>query len=437
MASGTSTTANTYSFNYYPLPATFYQNGLDYWGYYNGVNNAYLIPVNPYSADRTPSLTNTLCGALKTITYPTGGSTQFNYEQNEYSYIRENATYNGQIIGRQPFGGIRVKSIISSENSGNPPIEKDFYYDNLSNSSLSSGVALAPPYNYLFTFQTTVSNIGFFGPLPDKTVNWQYFKSDPFYMLSRTPVYYFNVKEVDGFTIRTDHIFTSHADYPDQLGVSYGLGDNQVGQYGSYDFIRPVEKDTKYYNNGVLVKEKQTSYSFTISHQARTLWSQQFSTLSDGSFQFIKGLSTISAFVQKTSESNIDYLPQQVNNVVNYSYDPTYFVLRNQTQVNSDNKTVKKSFTYPVDYTSTAYQNMVASNIISPVIEETTTVNNNQVSHQTTNYAQFNSNIYKPSSVYFQTISGGENTLVKSITDYTANGNLDNVVDHNLLNDYP
>ena len=88
----------------------------DYWGYYNGRSDCCSIPKELYQrvlsrysniredrkfrlsyfADRNPDLYYTKFGILTSITYPTGGQTQFEYENNDYN-----------------FGGLRIKSITS------------------------------------------------------------------------------------------------------------------------------------------------------------------------------------------------------------------------------------------------------------------------------------------------------------------------------------
>lgn len=58
----------------------------DDWGYYNGQNdNEYVIdsPFSIYRANKFPYFEYTLAGALKTITYPSKGSTTIAYEQNQ------------------------------------------------------------------------------------------------------------------------------------------------------------------------------------------------------------------------------------------------------------------------------------------------------------------------------------------------------------------
>ncbi|MEM7298523.1 MAG: hypothetical protein AAF391_09695, partial [Bacteroidota bacterium] len=77
----------------------------DYWGFYNGRNNSYLlnIPQSSISADKRPSFHNSRVGAMTRIKYPTGGYSQIQYEQNQikklYSEVEEeNYTPNRQIL---------------------------------------------------------------------------------------------------------------------------------------------------------------------------------------------------------------------------------------------------------------------------------------------------------------------------------------------------
>jgi RHS repeat-associated protein len=100
--SGTSTTDNPYTFEYYPgtLPNRLSKQ-IDHWGYFNGASsnegtqNVPPIPeitINaiaftpPYAtAIRTSNEASMIIGAMKKITYPTKGYTEFTYEANDYT----------------------------------------------------------------------------------------------------------------------------------------------------------------------------------------------------------------------------------------------------------------------------------------------------------------------------------------------------------------
>lgn len=77
------------SFDYYGGLPSQNSNSLDYWGFYNGKSNTSRLPRTwlMYTsfvgdANRTPDEEYAKCGSLKRITYPTGGSTEFDWELN-------------------------------------------------------------------------------------------------------------------------------------------------------------------------------------------------------------------------------------------------------------------------------------------------------------------------------------------------------------------
>jgi YD repeat-containing protein len=74
----------TFDYNTTILPNRF-SNSQDVWGYYNGANNGQFLTFFNYSTfnvDRSVNSANSEAGLLNKITYPTGGYTQFTYEQN-------------------------------------------------------------------------------------------------------------------------------------------------------------------------------------------------------------------------------------------------------------------------------------------------------------------------------------------------------------------
>jgi len=81
------------NWNNYLFPFTFSMSK-DHWGYYNGAGNTSLIPLTTVidfngnivthgNANRETNFNFMKAGALKKITYPTGGSTSYTYEANQ------------------------------------------------------------------------------------------------------------------------------------------------------------------------------------------------------------------------------------------------------------------------------------------------------------------------------------------------------------------
>ncbi len=120
-----------YKFEYdaTPLPPLHYTNSIDFWGYYNGKSNSSLIPSNFYSTintsrpifngDNRKSDFNYMKAAILTkIVYPSGGSSMFEYEANNYQIE------NGGIQYREATKNVNVfainwknPSIVCEENS--------------------------------------------------------------------------------------------------------------------------------------------------------------------------------------------------------------------------------------------------------------------------------------------------------------------------------
>jgi YD repeat-containing protein len=123
-----------HSFDYSdsPFPSCRYSPAQDYWGFYNGKSgNSNLLPsINvPYAsgpmqiagADRSVDPNYTQFGILKKINYPTGGYTEFDFENNTSSLGTAPATYTTNVavlLGEQtPTTNIYTKTFVIN----NPP----------------------------------------------------------------------------------------------------------------------------------------------------------------------------------------------------------------------------------------------------------------------------------------------------------------------------
>ena len=114
-------TAETYSFSYKGDCPPRNTRSIDKWGYYNGKDNSTLVPtvttnlsVNNYpywgecvtvtipGGDRSPDEEAMQAGILTSVTYPTGGRTEFSYEA--HRYIDDSGK-------SRMAGGLRIKQI--------------------------------------------------------------------------------------------------------------------------------------------------------------------------------------------------------------------------------------------------------------------------------------------------------------------------------------
>lgn len=173
----------TYSFNYFDkstLPGYLDEyDKTDHWGFLNegdkptgqstvkvkqfvvNWNSASLFPRKQPTQDANLAKK----GTLSSITYPTGGTTSFDYEPNTYSNVvspDRNTFLAGTNIGTT--GGIRVKSITSCE-SVNNCLKKEYYYvsgytagSNPATLPSSGILAGMPQYGWSYNYNYEASN---------------------------------------------------------------------------------------------------------------------------------------------------------------------------------------------------------------------------------------------------------------------------------------
>ncbi|MDZ7899129.1 MAG: hypothetical protein U5N85_14040 [Arcicella sp.] len=218
---------NYHYFTYNNAANLTYNNlyGLDYQGFDNGaVTNTSLVADAPFNANRSYNYTTTLKGALTKIVYPTVGSTEFEYEQNEYGQIRESEFENSVLINKKPYGGIRVKTITDKDISGTVLSQRNINYDTFTNANKSSGIISATiGLTKIISngvFVSSQSPAPFFPTLANGTI---YF-SDGLHSIAEIPIYYTNVTETLSDGANTKTAFTSHNDYNDYLGINFGRG---------------------------------------------------------------------------------------------------------------------------------------------------------------------------------------------------------------------
>lgn len=148
---------NNYKFSYISGVPDRLSNAQDFWGYYNGANNSWLIPYEPVfdnfssgmsvvggapNADRETNNSYITAGSLGKITFPTGGYTDFEYEANDY-YKKGDGFTPGTTYPNLLAGGIRVKSISNYSASGVLADKRSFTYR--TSAGNSTGVLFAKP----------------------------------------------------------------------------------------------------------------------------------------------------------------------------------------------------------------------------------------------------------------------------------------------------
>lgn len=128
----------TYSFEYdhKDLLPPYLASMTDHWGFYNGTKADIGVDyyngkhMKEYYNQRNTNPSVMLYGSLKKITYPTGGTTEFTYEANQYSnQLKLNRWIGVDFAGGDYFtGGLRIKKMVHDANDNSAPVEKNYYY---------------------------------------------------------------------------------------------------------------------------------------------------------------------------------------------------------------------------------------------------------------------------------------------------------------------
>jgi hypothetical protein len=139
-----------FTYNSTPLPA-YNAMEQDRWGYYNGIQFPSTVAQTATAATIMPyfamNATDAQAGILQTITYPTGGTTTFTYQPNDYSYVLQTQNNGISLLSQSGTGGgLRVSAITNSDNNGNS-YTKSYVYQHVATGT-SSGILSG--YNQIF-----------------------------------------------------------------------------------------------------------------------------------------------------------------------------------------------------------------------------------------------------------------------------------------------
>ncbi|WP_020529774.1 hypothetical protein [Flexithrix dorotheae] len=248
---------NRYSFTYYDL------NGLpirlsyaqDHWGFFNGASNSSLLPdqipdyVNGISksntsADREPNATYAQKGMLKSVTYPTGGYTEFEYEGHKNAHNKN-------------YGGVRLLKQSSYAAVGSTPSIRKYDY------SLGYSVVNPDLVSYFVSYALTshcekTTELGGLHYLQENMYSIYWLKSSPIF--SPEQMQNFGYRKVavlydeNNQYGREEHEFEIYFGGYDPVQL-YGEFPIYPTLYTNYEWNNGFEKSVKYFNhNSQLVK---------------------------------------------------------------------------------------------------------------------------------------------------------------------------------------
>jgi hypothetical protein len=167
-------TAREYIFDYYNLADLFHNPTVDMedsWGYYGGgqyklTHTAETVIGNKSINPSSLSVLYIKAGTLKSIQYPTGGRTIFEYEQNKYSKVVNDSFTSYTETSNLTGGGLRVSEIKSYIDDNTIAQVKRYYYNTDSvpgndASKKSSGILKRKP---VYESKFVASATGYFSP---------------------------------------------------------------------------------------------------------------------------------------------------------------------------------------------------------------------------------------------------------------------------------
>jgi hypothetical protein len=444
----------TYKFDYWTDSFSWKDGTIDYakkdfFGFYNGQNNAHLLTLGSYNgipvvggaANRLTSSTYMKEGVLKQISYPTGGFTAFDYETNRYKH-------NGT---EHLAGGLRVKEIKSYTNPSTLEFMKRYEYG----SEDGAGIGKVTYLNWLPETRIVTTDLRHFSfdPIETSTASQVSFAQKDYGEGSydATPVYYTNVKEyfeemsTNG---SNEYIFSF---VPDVISSVVQSTNKEVKQWKRglllEQFTRNAQGDVVSHTTNVYQNLKEDSRLAAATVGSLTIYegdvprsTQSCSTgfIDNGSLGGTAELS-YSAYVYYTGSSKVSQIISVIDGVStsqSTEYDNNLFVKKTETLESSLNKKYIQESIYPTDPsydTDTEVLEMRSRNILNVPLESIEKEDNN---------GSINT-LYQQKSVY-ERFTGtnarglSQNVLLKEIwvapkggtlekrvsfTDYASNGN--------------
>jgi len=360
--------------------------GIDHWGYNNGsrtyqsripsgetMYNYQNLPFVPISS-RNPSTSATRPGSLESITLPTKGRINFEYENHDYGYV--GAT---PLATTKTAGGLRIKKIVYKDDDDETnDVAKIFTYQSESNPSLSSGaVPFEPVYNFNYVTSTFACN------------NWV---NNPILPLS---IGYSQVTEINSDGSKVVYRFNSAKEYP----PTSDPGDIQILYHsigtgnGPQDYKRNTDSTNPYFKSdnvnthmrGTLrdklifdnlnnkIQEVHYDYSSWVVGKLLSISQFWFDLRTNGGGNY-SGFPNSVTFLLKnyihvsryevSGETVKTYKPNDASSYFatskNHTFNANYFV-KETSETRSDNKIMKYLYTYPTDYNTSTMGGNIGS----------------------------------------------------------------------------
>jgi Family of unknown function (DUF5977) len=462
------TVSNTFNFGYNPTKLPHYLSGKeDLLGYNNGnfYFGAYASTTvftavqltSGYLPTRLPNQSLALAETLTSITFPTGGSVQYDYELNSYlNYLPYPQHVITTLATTQPAGGLRIRTVTANSGLSDPPLITKYSYTKNYIANPTSGISSGTLYDDI-TGRLLIVNQALF------TCHHIISSSrKPF----ETPITYSEIAKILPDNSVVVSKFSSYdngcVDFPPLAGSThvdqnYGTIFGADYAYDNRNLTRGKLKSEELYNaSSALVKRITYTYKHDVA-------GAQLDYVR--SVQYLRTDCTPSApgcyfdyvaypqyyyndyLASKQTQNYVSGVSNPITTTETYSYDALRSQQLIETDVNnSDGSTSKLTQKYPFDYAGTGSATpvtdaMVTSNIIGFPLDEFESITRagvtTELKHKKTTYNFFNTNgIIKQQ--YEQTSTNGAAIVpgYNSTTDiaYNAYDAIGNLLDDNHWN---
>lgn len=474
----------TYSFDYYNNRTVLAnRKSKDWWGYYNGKNNDFLVPTfkidynnNGHSSkyyeytkctriggsvSREVSSEDRKAGMLKSIKYPTGGKTEFVYEDNKYWYS-----------GQEHIGpGLRIQKIINTSGDGSETY-KEYQYTNGRMSEYLHPTAenfmLETKSKLLMTnARTSWLDIG------QMSFRTRTFFSDMVLETTGLTPQYVHYDRVTEWVGLNTHIEGLTEYQYSTMGYNYDeAGEPDVKTYKYFGIMSSaIDHKTKYLNdeycwkggklkyktefknngNG-FTKVRETAYHYfdyikesrselcankayvyidnTTHSSQESLCRQMEEDEGDEVFcHAIKKYISGAELLHYTEELQYNETGSPTMTICKYNeYEPLHFFLSKETIAQTttslnDNYTLSSTYTYPFQLNTSPYNEMTAVNMLTPVVERSRFRNDQFLEKKTTGFKNWGTGLFAPELI--QVLAKGQSTPETRIKyeKYDACGN--------------
>ncbi|MGN6293477.1 MAG: DUF5977 domain-containing protein [Chitinophagaceae bacterium] len=480
-----------YSFQYNSNWFDVLSTAQDYWGYYNGkTSNTNLLPKmwlktfdvfgglgNDWHyiyqqvgyADRSVSAEHMKAFMLTKIAYPTGGYSEYEYEPHEFTPVSLNTDEIQSTDYISSGGGLRVSRIKNYTSTTATPIIKTFKYG--INENGLANVSVLP------TLETFIDEIGIGQELAvpctggywrsERQMSINALSNYSKFLVTKSPIWYNRVTEYINNDQKTEYNFAFDSENEITLVTNY-LNVKSPYAFRYYNLFNAGPRPTStivYKHEGATytpLKEEINEYEAVDNAGLST----QNNMIIDrkGVFNHVSrpgpdayppnvyetGKMPAFAYLDAGFPASLDYQrlrynisvrydrlkktttimhegSQDISTYQNYLYNDYYQINKSISGTSIAGKEITIERKFPVDYSDAVSLQMVAKNILSPVIEEITYQNSTvlkRVRNNYTNSLAITNGLILPSSIETALGATGTYKTEVSFEKYDEVGNL-------------